>query len=153
MNRQKPDESAIDTIQVGQHTLFKKTVSGTDIMLYAGLSGDFSPLYMDEVFAAETIFSSRTVHPMLLFSMAGGAIHRLLPLGVDTISRSFQTVTPVFVNETVTVIAEVKSIDRGQKQVTLSIHCYNQKDDLVMKGTSIEYLGFSGTTIRNDTKR
>lgn len=141
MNRQNPSESAIYTIQVGQYSLFKKTVSGTDIMLYAGLSGDFSPLYMNELFAAETRFSSRTVHPMLLFSMVGGAIHRLFPLGVDTISRSFQTIAPVYVDETVTAIAEIESIDRDRKQVTLSLQCYNQKDALVLKGTSIEYLG------------
>ncbi len=141
MRRNLANESVMDTIQVGQYSIFKKTVSGTDIMLYAGMSGDFSPLHMDELFAEKRKLSSRTVHPMLLFTMAGGAIHRLFPLGVDTVSRSFQTMAPVYVNETVTLVAEVENIDREQHRVTLSVRCYNQEDALVMKGVSIEHVG------------
>ncbi len=81
-------------------SLFTKTVSETDIVLYAGISADFAPVHLNEQYAAQTRFGSRIAHPMLLGTMAGGAIYRLLSPSSICVKREFEVIAPVFAGET-----------------------------------------------------
>lgn len=49
-----------------------RTVTESDVMTFAGLSGDFNPLHTDAQFASETPFGERIAHGMLVASMATG---------------------------------------------------------------------------------
>ncbi len=49
-----------------------RTVTEADIVNFAGLSGDFNPLHIDEVFARKTPFGTRIAHGMLVAAMATG---------------------------------------------------------------------------------
>lgn len=132
------ETKTVDSLAVGDFSLFTKTVSETDVTLYAGISADFSPVHMNEPFAARTRFGSRVAHPMLIGSMVGGAIFRLLSPGAYPVKREFAMVAPVYMGETVTVRAEVAAIDRENRQVTVAFECYNQKRELVLTGSSLE---------------
>ena len=46
-----------------------RTVTETDVSVFAGLSGDYNPLHTDEEFAKETIFGTRIAHGLLGLSM------------------------------------------------------------------------------------
>ena len=48
---------SIDKLSVGQSARFSKTITETDIYLYAGISGDFNPAHVNEQYAAKTFFS------------------------------------------------------------------------------------------------
>lgn len=136
----KYDERPIESLRIGDKALFVKTVSETDITLYAGSSADFSPLYLNQQFAEANRFHTRTAHPMLIGTMAGGAIYRLLPLGSWCLKRSFETVAPVFPGDTITILARITGINYECKQIDVEFECYNQKEELVMRGTSWEEL-------------
>lgn len=49
-----------------------RTVTDSDIDAFAGPSGDFNPLHMDEIFAAEGVFGTRVRHGALVLAMAAG---------------------------------------------------------------------------------
>ena len=49
-----------------------RTVTETDVVNFAGLSGDFNPLHTDETFAAGTPFGERIAHGMLIAAIATG---------------------------------------------------------------------------------
>lgn len=53
-----------------------RTVTEADIALFAGLSGDFNPLHVDEGFARRTAFRGRIAHGLLVQSIASGLGHQ-----------------------------------------------------------------------------
>ncbi len=134
------EQKTVDTLKIGDFSLFTKTVSETDIVLYAGISADFAPVHLNEQYAAQTRFGSRIAHPMLLGTMAGGAIYRLLSPSSICVKREFEVIAPVFAGETVTIRAEIASLDREHSRVVVDFECYNVKEELVLRGSSLEAL-------------
>ena len=57
----KPGKT-IDQLRIGETAEFTKTVTETDIYLYAGISGDFNPAHVNEVYANNTFFKTRIAH-------------------------------------------------------------------------------------------
>jgi len=49
-----------------------RTVTEADVVNFAGLSGDFNPLHIDETFARSTLFGGRIAHGMLVAALATG---------------------------------------------------------------------------------
>ncbi len=129
-----------DGLAPGRSALFSKTLSDTDAMLYAGISGEMTPLCLNETFAQKTPLKTRTVHPMLVAALTGGAILRLLPPAVQTVSREFRFPAPVFAGDTVTARAQIVSADPETRQVELEVACYNQREELVLEGRCTEIL-------------
>jgi len=138
-------QTRLDELKPGDFKLFAKTLSDTDAMLYAGISGEMSPLYLNESFAETTELKTRTVHPMLVAAIAGGAIFRLLSPAVRTESREFRFLKPVYAGDTVTARAEVKEVDVESRKVILAVSCYNQDEEQVMEGICRESLVFPAT--------
>lgn len=132
------EQKTIDSLKVGDFSLFTKTVSETDVTLYAGISADFAPVHMNEQYAQQTRFGRRVAHPMLVGSMVGGAVFRLLSPSSYPVKREFEMVAPVYMGETVTVRAEIAAIDKGKNTVTVEFECYNQNRELVLRGKSLE---------------
>ena len=60
----KPGKT-IDQLRIGETAEFTKTVTETDIYLYAGISGDFNPAHVNEVYANNTFFKTRIAHGYL----------------------------------------------------------------------------------------
>jgi 3-hydroxybutyryl-CoA dehydratase len=55
----------IDQMKVGDAAEFAKTVTETDIYLFAGITGDFNPAHLNEAYAKDTFFKTRRAHGML----------------------------------------------------------------------------------------
>lgn len=140
MDMMQFEQKTVDTLKIGDFSLFTKTVSETDIVLYAGISADFAPVHLNEQYAAQTRFGSRIAHPMLLGTMAGGAIYRLLSPSSICVKREFEVIAPVFAGETVTIRAEIASLNREHNRVVVEFECYNVKEELVLRGSSLEAL-------------
>ncbi|TDA68014.1 MAG: hypothetical protein D9V47_08885 [Clostridia bacterium] len=55
----------------------RRTVTETDIVNFAGLSGDFNPLHTDEEYAKTTPFGRRIAHGLLISSISSGLQNQL----------------------------------------------------------------------------
>lgn len=134
------EKKTLSDLKEGEFALFTKTVSTSDVMLFAGSSGDLSPLYLNEKFAEETVFGQAVANPILISSMLCGAAFRLLKPDFYPISLSFDIVKPMAVGDTVTARAEVLSKDPEHNQVTLLLEAYNSARELVIRGSAVEQM-------------
>ena len=50
-----------------------RTITETDIVNFAGLSGDYNPLHTDEEFAKSNLFGTRVPHGLLILSISSGS--------------------------------------------------------------------------------
>jgi 3-hydroxybutyryl-CoA dehydratase len=129
---------SIEELQVGQRANFSKTITETDIYLYAGISGDFNPAHVNEAYARETFFKTRIAHGMLTASFISTVIGTLLPgPGSIYMSQEVRFLAPVKIGDTITAIAEVAEIDAGKKRVRLKTWCVNQEGSTVIDGQAL----------------
>ena len=62
-----------DDVQVGQEwASLRRTLTETDIVNFAGLSGDFNPIHMDHLYAATTLFRRPIAHGILVLAIGSG---------------------------------------------------------------------------------
>lgn len=117
-----------------------RTITETDIVLFAGLTSDFNPLHTDQVFASKSVFRNRIAHGMLTLSIAMGLISRLglsegtivALVGMDKIR--FQA--PVKIGDTLkctTAVMTKKDVsDPRRGLVTFDQKVQNQEDVVVL---------------------
>ncbi len=60
-----------------QYTSAGRTVTESDIVTFAGLSGDYNPLHIDEEFCKKTQFGTRIAHGPLVYAIAAGLLFQL----------------------------------------------------------------------------
>ncbi len=125
-------------LAVGKSTSFRKTVSESDVYLFAGISGDFSPNHVDEEFMRSTRYGGRIAHGALLVAYMSGCstdIVALCPelkdyhpvsLGYDRI-RFLQAVC---IGDTVEMRYVIASCDRDKSRTTADITITNQTGEL-----------------------
>lgn len=118
----------------------RRTVTEGDVTQFAGLSGDFNPLHVDEVFAAATPFGARIAHGTLILGMATGLVNQLGIFEGTTIALRGMTVKftgAVKFGDTIRVEIETiekqagKKPDRGAAQ--FAVRVLNQRDECVME--------------------
>ena len=56
----------IQEMKIGDHASVTKTVSETDVYLFAGITGDLNPAHTNEVAASKTMFKTRIAHGLSL---------------------------------------------------------------------------------------
>lgn len=133
-----------EELEVGQRIETpRRTVIDADISTFAGLTADFNPLHMDEIFAAESDFKGRITHGPMIVGMAFGLASRAdlmdgTVLGLLDIAWKFMK--PVRPGDTISVVVTVmdkrltKKTDRGV--VTLQLDVQNQRGETVQVGTA-----------------
>ena len=120
---------------VGQKASFSRTVTETDIVQFAGLSGDYNPVHMDREYAAGTRFGQRIAHGMLTASFLSRLLGMELP-GKESVylEQTMKFKKPVFIGDTITATAEILDIDNKRCIFTLSTICTNQDGITVLTG-------------------
>ncbi|MCC5816027.1 MAG: MaoC family dehydratase [Leptospira sp.] len=125
-----------DEIEIGEEASFTKTISESDIYLYAGISGDFNPLHVDEEYAKTTAFGTRIAHGGLAASLLAPVLGMKLP-GLGTVA--LETITkfrkPVYPGDTITCKVEVVEKNEKMKIVSMKITWLNQRGEVVSKGS------------------
>jgi acyl dehydratase len=124
-----------EEIEIGEKASFTKTISETDVYLYAGISGDFNPVHVDEEYAKTTIFGKRIAHGGLPAALLAPVLGMKLP-GLGTVALETKTKfrKPVYFGDTITCIVEVISKSPRIKSVTMKVLWTNQVGDIVSKG-------------------
>jgi 3-hydroxybutyryl-CoA dehydratase len=124
----------INELSINDSEEYSKTVSESDIYLYAGVSGDFNPAHINEAYAQGTFFKTRIAHGMLSAGFISAVIGMKLPgPGTIYIRQELNFKAPVRIGDTVT--ARVEVIEKLEKnRVKLKTTCVNQEGTLVLDG-------------------
>ncbi len=128
----------INEIEIGESASFSKTITETDITLFAGITGDFNPMHTNEEFAKKTMFKRRIAHGGIATSLLAPVLGTLLPgLGTVALSTSCRYKAPVYPGDTVTVKATVKEKEVEKNRVNMECIWSNQEDTVVAKGEAL----------------
>ncbi len=115
-----------------------KTVSETDIYLYAGMSGDFNPAHINEEYAKKTFFKTRIAHGMLSAGFISMVIGTKLPgPGTIYLDQSLKYLATARIGDTITTRVEVKEIMTEKNRVRLKTVCINQAGFTVLGGEAV----------------
>lgn len=125
-------------IQINDTASFSKTITETDVYLFAGISGDFNPLHTDEEYAKTTIFGTRIAHGGLAASLLAPVLGMKLPgLGTVALETTTKFRKPVFFGDTITCKVEVVEKIERLKAIKMKIIWTNQKNEIVSKGETL----------------
>jgi 3-hydroxybutyryl-CoA dehydratase len=134
----------IDDIAIGLRTTFSKTVSESDVYLYAGITGDLDPNHVDEEYASKTSLGHRVAHGTLILGYTSAASTQILKdferpmvsVGYDRV----RFLKPVYFGDTITIDYEIARVEREKERVVANIEVKNQRDELVAVATHIMQL-------------
>jgi 3-hydroxybutyryl-CoA dehydratase len=127
-----------DQLSTGDSDRFSKTVTEADIYLFAGVTGDFNPAHIDEVYAQGTFFKTRIAHGMLSAGFISAVIGTRLPgPGTVYMRQTLDFLAPVRIGDTVTATVEVVEKMEDKKRVRLRTTCVNQDGTRVLDGEAL----------------
>ncbi|MBL6945389.1 MAG: MaoC family dehydratase [Rhodospirillales bacterium] len=138
-----PGEMRVET---GETSSFSKTVTDTDIALFAAVSGDFDPVHVDDEYAKSTPFGKRIAHGIFVLGLlsaaesemsrrivARGSNLKPVSLGYDKV----RFIRPVFVGDTLNAVYTVEEIDAERERSTGRCEVFNQNNELCLVGQHI----------------
>ena len=125
----------IQQISLGDTAEFTKTVSESDVYMFAGVTGDMNPVHLNESYARETFFKTRIAHGMLSAGFISAVLGTQLP-GVGSIymGQELRFLAPVRIGDTITAKVEVIELNVEKNRVELRTSCTNQDGTLVLDG-------------------
>jgi len=128
----------IDQLRVGDSAEFSKTVSESDIYLFAGITGDMNPAHIDEAYASGTFFKGRIAHGMLGAGFISAVLGTRLPgPGTIYLSQSLSFKAPVHIGDTVTARVEVVELTVDKNRVRLHTTCADQSGKILLDGEAV----------------
>ena len=120
-----------------------RTITESDIVAFAGLSGDYNQLHVDSEFAARTTHGERIAHGLLVLAITSGLSTRVVLMtglaeqiiGLLNLECRFKQATKI--GDTIQVrlrITELRATSKGDSGVmTLSRDAINQHGTVVME--------------------
>ena len=140
----QPTRVGIADVPIGIRTVVSKTVSESDVYLFAGITGDLDPNHVDEEYCKGTTLGHRVAHGALVVGYMSAASTRILEdfarpmvsMGYDRI----RFIKPVFFGDTVTITYEITSVIAEKERTVGSIEVTNQRGEMVAVATHIMQL-------------
>ena len=127
----------IDTINIGDSASVSKTITETDVYLFAGITGDLNPAHVNEVAASETMFGGRIAHGMLSAGLISAVLGMYLPgPGTIYLGQELKFVKPVRFGDTVTATATVTEKIVENNRMKLETVVTNQNGEVVITGVA-----------------
>jgi 3-hydroxybutyryl-CoA dehydratase len=133
------------THAVGLKTSFRKTVSESDVYLFAGITGDLSPNHVDEEFMKTTPYGGRIAHGALLVGYMSGCStdivakctalkdYQPVSLGYDRI----RFLKGVLIGDTIELNYVISSADEEKSRTIADITIVNQRGELCAVATHV----------------
>lgn len=126
-----------EELQLGMEASFAKTVTESDIVNFAGVSGDFNPVHVNEEFASTTRFKGRIAHGMLTAAFISAVLGTKLPgPGAIYVSQNLKFKAPVRIGDTVTASVQVVGLNPEKHFVTFRTLC-TVKGTVVVDGEAV----------------
>src|ERR1700730_11429988 len=117
--------------------MLEKTVSSSDVVGFAQLTGDRNPIHLSEHFAARTAFGKRIAHGLYTASLISAVLGARLPgPGAIYISQTLNFRVPVKIGDTVVVTVTVKELIAAKSRARLACLCA-VGGDVVLDGEAL----------------
>lgn len=130
----------LEAIKPGMKAFHSQTITDADLKAFAGVSGDHNPIHINAEYAAKSRFKKRIAHGILLSSYFSQLIAMKLPgPGAIYVSQSLKFKKPVYIDDTVTAVVEVVSVDNDRRRVFLSTKCF-VNDEVTVDGEAEVYI-------------
>lgn len=127
-------------LSIGDFDEYRKTVTETDLILFAGLTGDNNPMHIDEEFASQTRFGGRIAHGMLTASFISSVIGMKMPgSGCIYMGQNLRFMKPVRIGDTVTARATVIEIFPEKQRIKLLTECL-VRGEVVLTGDALVWV-------------
>ncbi len=126
-------------VPIGREVTFTKTISESDVYLYAGITGDFSPNHVNQTYMERSAWGRRMAHGALLVGFVStastmaiadtrdGAEETPVAVGMDRV----RFLKPVFIGDTVTVSYRIDRFDDTKRRTFAKAEVTNQDGELV----------------------
>lgn len=132
----------IEDFTVGEIiTTARRTVTEADIVIFTGLSGDFNPLHVDEIYAQESPHGTRIAQGLLGTSIATGLTGQMGLLrgtAIGLLGMTTKFTGAIKAGDTIHVVQTVtearKSSKPGRGILTRRIDIVNQRGEVVQTG-------------------
>lgn len=124
---------------IGKVAEFSKTISESDVYLFAGITGDMNPVHTNIIHAEKSIVKARIAHGALVAGLISTVIGMQMP-GPGTIymEQDSKFIKPVFIGDTVTAKVEVIEIINIEKRILkLNTTVRNQNNEIVIDGYAV----------------
>jgi acyl dehydratase len=130
--------ASIDDIRIGDSVTLEKTISESDVYLFAGITGDFSPNHVNERYMKGSVFGTRIAQGALVvgFTSAAAAMFGI-KYGVDGVAAGYDKLRflgPVFFGDTIRIEYRISRIDRERQRTHAELKVTNQDGKLVLAG-------------------
>ncbi|MBE3591856.1 MAG: MaoC family dehydratase [Thermoanaerobacter sp.] len=127
----------INELKIGDKDYFEKTITETDVYLYAGITGDFNPAHINQVASEKTMFKGRIAHGMLTAGLISAVLGTKLPgPGTIYLGQELKFTKPVRIGDTIKAEVEVVEIIPEKNRVKLKTTCTNQNNEVVLEGVA-----------------
>ena len=125
----------IEEMKLGDCASVTKTVTETDVYLFAGITGDLNPAHTDEVSASQTRFGGRIAHGILGAGFISAVLGMKLPgPGTIYLGQELRFTKPVRIGDTITATCTVKEVLPEKNIAKFETVCTNQRGDTVITG-------------------
>jgi acyl dehydratase len=141
-----PSDSKAPTMSgmapLGTTVTFAKTISESDVYLYAGITGDIGPNHTNAEYMSGTRFGQRVAHGALTLGLMSTCSTRLIEMLGDTPTVNYgydrvRFIHPVFFGDTVTVTYAVEEADDEKHEMRAKVTATNQDGKVVAVAINI----------------
>ena len=131
-------------VEIGAKVSFSKTVSESDVYMFAGITGDFSPNHVNKAYMEKSSYGRLMAHGALMVgfmsTVSTMAIAHTREADETPVSLGYDRIRllkPVFLGDTITVEYEFTEVDVERKRSTADIRITNQDGELTTVGQHI----------------
>ena len=136
------EADASGPLAIGSTVTFSKTVGESDVYMFAGITGDFSPNHCNEEYMSKTRYGRRIAHGVLLVGYMSTCSTKLAAMLGDKPIVSYgydrvRFVKPVFIGDTITVTYRVTERDDAKGEIRAHVAVTNQRGEVAAVATHI----------------
>ena len=125
----------IHELRVGESASRSKTITETDVYLFAGITGDLNPAHVNDQTASLTPFGGRIAHGILSAGLISAVLGMQFPgPGTIYLGQELKFTKPVRFGDTVTATCTVSELLPEKNIAKLDTICTNQRGEVVVKG-------------------
>tara|TARA_B100000686_G_C16428984_1_gene781070 strand:- start:185 stop:622 length:438 start_codon:yes stop_codon:yes gene_type:complete len=131
-------------VEKGHTTSFSKTVSESDVYMFAGITGDFSPNHVNKEYMEKSIYGKLMAHGALIVgfmstvsTMAISHTRNKKETPVSVGYDKIRFLKPVFLGDTINVKYTISEIEMERKRSYSNVEVFNQDGELVAMGIHI----------------